>query len=141
MKLESYLRIGVGKRKVQWQIGTIIVLFAILQLLDLMKEVHHLRTNPDVQHLLPNESKELYEKQEVYRQYRINLGITIDWYNQIRKNSQKVEFDLVEDEIKAIDERIEMAQNELNWNSKGKTKYILVIENSNTRYLYMFNYV
>lgn len=84
-----------------------------------MKEVHHLRNNPDFQKDLPPESLELFGKQEIYRQYRINLSTTIDWYNQIRKNSQKVEFDLVEDEIKAIDDRIEMAQNELNWNSKG----------------------
>lgn len=84
-----------------------------------MKEVNHLRRNPQLQELLPKESLELFEKQETYRQYRINLGITIDWYNQIRKNSQKVEFDLVEAEIKAIDQRIEMAQNELNWNSAG----------------------
>lgn len=85
-----------------------------------MKEVRHLRNNLDVQSLLPEESLELFNKQETYRQYRINLGITIDWYNQIRKDSQKVEFDLVEDEIKAIDERIDMAQYKLNWNSQGK---------------------
>lgn len=84
-----------------------------------MKEVHHLRTNEDVADILPKDGLAIFEKQETYRQYRINLGITIDWYNQIRKNSQKVEFDLVEDEIKAIDQRIEMAQNELNWNSQG----------------------
>ncbi|CAH2050780.1 unnamed protein product, partial [Iphiclides podalirius] len=57
-------------------------------------------------------------------QYRINLGITIDWYNQIRKDSQKVEFDLVEDEIIAIDERIDMAQNKLNWNSQDLWNYL-----------------
>ncbi|KAI5645013.1 dynein heavy chain and region d6 of dynein motor domain-containing protein [Phthorimaea operculella] len=91
---------------------------------DIMKEVHHLRTNPDLLELLPKESMTLFEKQETYRQYRINLGITIDWYNQIRKNSQKVEFDLVEDEIKAIDQRIEMAQHELNWNSPDLWNYL-----------------
>lgn len=85
-----------------------------------MKEVHYLRVNPELQNELPAESLELFGKQEIFRQYRINLTITIDWYNQIRKNSQKVEFDLVEDEIKAIDHRIEMGQSELNWNSKGK---------------------
>lgn len=81
-----------------------------------------MRNNSDVAHLLPKESLELFEKQETYRQYRINLGITIDWYNQIRKNSQKVEFDLVEDEIKAIDQRIDKAQNQLNWNSNGEAE-------------------
>lgn len=84
-----------------------------------MKEIHHLRNNSDFKQYLPPESLELFKKQETYRQYRINLNNTIDWYNLIRKNSQKVEFDLVEDEIKAIDQRIDMAQNELNWNSKG----------------------
>lgn len=86
-----------------------------------MKEVHHLRANPEMESGLPPESNILFEKEETYRQYRINLGITIDWYNQIRKNSEKVEFDLVEDEIKAIDERIEMGQSKLNWNSPGMT--------------------
>ncbi|XP_049878702.1 dynein beta chain, ciliary [Pectinophora gossypiella] len=93
-------------------------------LLDIMKEVHHLRNNTELVELLPQESNALFEKQETYRQYRINLGITIDWYNQIRKNSQKVEFDLVEDEIKAIDQRIEMAQHELNWNSQDLWNYL-----------------
>lgn len=61
----------------------------------------------------------IYEKQEMFRLYRIDLEITIGWYNKIRRNSQKVEFDLVVEEIKAIDYRIEMAQNKLNWNSPG----------------------
>ncbi|XP_038207715.1 dynein beta chain, ciliary [Zerene cesonia] len=93
-------------------------------LLELMKEVHHLRANPDIEKELPKESMDLFNKQETFRQYRINLGITIDWYNQIHKNSQKVEFDLVEDEIKAIDQRIEMAQHELNWNSYDLWNYL-----------------
>lgn len=90
-----------------------------MQLLDILKEVHHLRSNEEYKDVLPQDALKIFEKTETYRQYRINLGITIDWYNQIRKNSQKVEFDLVEDEIKAIDQRIEMAQNKLNWNSDG----------------------
>lgn len=97
-----------------------------------MKEIHELRANPDMQSQLPVESEQFFEKEETYRQYRINLGITIDSYNQIRKNSQKVEFDLVEDEIKAIDQRIEMGQNKLNWNSQGK---IRVYKNNLVNYI------
>ncbi|KAI8438867.1 hypothetical protein MSG28_011209 [Choristoneura fumiferana] len=104
--------------------GSDLVLNFSPMILDILKEVHHLRNNPDCKTLLPKESLELFEKQETYRQYRINLGITIDWYNQIRKNSQKVEFDLVESEIKAIDLRIDMAQNELNWNSQDLWNYL-----------------
>ncbi|KAL4703187.1 hypothetical protein ACJJTC_018259 [Scirpophaga incertulas] len=98
--------------------GSDLVLNFSPMIIDVLKEVHHLRNNTDVQNELPKESLLLFEKQETYRQYRINLGITIDWYNQIRKNSQKVEFDLVEDEIRAIDQRIDIAQNKLNWNSQ-----------------------
>ncbi|XP_028172090.1 dynein beta chain, ciliary-like [Ostrinia furnacalis] len=86
--------------------------------IDILREVHHLRNNPDFENDIPEDGLTLFQKQETYRQYRINLGITIDWYNQIRKNSQKVEFDLVEEEIKNIDNRIEIAQHELNWNSQ-----------------------
>ncbi|KAJ8736094.1 hypothetical protein PYW08_006750 [Mythimna loreyi] len=93
-------------------------------LLDILKEVHHLRSNEEYKDFLPQDALTIFEKTETYRQYRINLGITIDWYNQIRKNSQKVEFDLVEDEIKAIDQRIEMAQNKLNWNSDDLWNYL-----------------
>lgn len=98
-----------------------------MQLLDVLKEVHHLRNNADVADNLPKDGLRIFEKQETYRQYRINLGITIDWYNQIRKNSQKVEFDLVEEEIKAIDQRIEMAQHELNWNSPGGCQIVIYV--------------
>ncbi|VVC95211.1 unnamed protein product, partial [Leptidea sinapis] len=93
-------------------------------LIDVMKEVDHLRENSEIQKGLPQDCLALFEKRETYRQYRINLGITIDWYNQIHRNSQKVEFDLVEDEIKAIDQRIELAQRGLNWNSKDLWSYL-----------------
>ncbi|CAH1639911.1 unnamed protein product [Spodoptera littoralis] len=102
--------------------GSDLVLNFHPMLLDILKEVHHLRSNDQYKDMLPADALAIFEKQETYRQYRINLGITIDWYNQIRKNSQKVEFDLVEDEIKAIDQRIEMAQNKLNWNSNVEIK-------------------
>ncbi|XP_041975803.1 dynein beta chain, ciliary [Aricia agestis] len=97
--------------------GSDLILNFSPMLLEAMKEVHHMRNNSEVKDQLPTECIELYKKQETFRQYRINLNITIDWYNQIHQNSQKVEFDLVEDEIKAIDVQIEKAQNELNWNS------------------------
>ncbi|KAL4716976.1 hypothetical protein ACJJTC_012787 [Scirpophaga incertulas] len=86
-------------------------------ILDILKEVHHLRRNPEFKNDLPKESLLLFEKQEMYWQYRIILGITINWYNEIRENRQQVEFDLVEDEIRAIDQRIYVAEHKLNWNS------------------------
>lgn len=69
--------------------------------------------------MIPEMALQIYEKEDTFRQYRINLTITIEWYNKIRKNRQKVEFDLVKEEIQIIDEQIKKGQTALNWNSEG----------------------
>jgi dynein heavy chain, axonemal len=90
------------------------------QLVAILREVHYLKRNEDLLTLIPEDGLILYEKEDTFRKYRINLSITIEWYNQIRKNSQKVEFDLVKEEIDAIDIQINKGQSELSWNAESK---------------------
>lgn len=84
-----------------------------------LREVHYLKRHEELLPLIPETALQIYEKEDTFRQYTINLNITIEWYNKIRKNSQKVEFDLVREEIQTIDEQIQKGRTSLNWNSDG----------------------
>lgn len=90
-----------------------------MQLVAILREVHYLKRDEKLLPMIPEMALQIYEKEDTFRQYRINLTITIEWYNKIRKNSQKVEFDLVKEEIQIIDEQIKKGQTALNWNSEG----------------------
>ena len=47
-------------------------------------------------------------------------------YNRLKKNTKKVEYDLIAGELKEIDLQLERAEHALNWNSEGQ-KYFLFI--------------
>lgn len=52
------------------------------------------------------------------------LGSTVDSYNNIRKTTKRVEFDLIEVEVARIDSLISRGENELCWRSDGLLEYI-----------------
>lgn len=89
------------------------------QLVAILREVHYLKRDEKLLPMIPEMVLQIYEKEDTFRQYRINLNISIEWYNRIRKYSQKVEFDLVKVEIETIDEQIKKGQTSLNWNSES----------------------
>lgn len=70
---------------------------------------------------IPDVALKLAERNEIFRRYITNLNSSIRWYNKIRRSTKDVEFDLIENEINEIDRLILRGQNNLDWNSKGKT--------------------
>ncbi|XP_077291064.1 dynein heavy chain at 93AB [Arctopsyche grandis] len=94
------------------------------QLMAVLREVHYLKRHEELLPLIPETALQIYEKEDTFRQYTINLNITIEWYNKIRKNSEKVEFDLVKEEIQIIDEQIQKGRTSLNWNSDDLWNYL-----------------
>ena len=45
--------------------------------------------------------------------------MTVWCYNQLKKHTKKVEFDLISSELAEIDLQLERAEHALNWNSEG----------------------
>ncbi len=45
--------------------------------------------------------------------------MTVSCYNHLKKNTKKVEFDLISAELSEIDLQLERAEHALNWNSEG----------------------
>ncbi|XP_075210990.1 dynein heavy chain at 93AB [Lycorma delicatula] len=66
---------------------------------------------------IPEEALELYKNWETFRKYTIQLNITVDWYNRIRKDSREVEFQLVKEQVNEIDALIQQGQCDLDWTS------------------------
>lgn len=69
-------------------------------------------------------SHQVSESAETFRKFRTMLGRTVDSYNNIRKTTKRVEFDLIELEVARIDSLISRGEDELCWRSDGLLEYI-----------------
>lgn len=68
------------------------------------------------------------KQSEVFRKFKDTLGRTISFYNNIQKSSRKVEFKLIEKEIRSIDALILRGEEELQWRSAGLQEYLKELE-------------
>jgi dynein heavy chain, axonemal len=95
-----------------------------IQLLAVLREVRNLTLmgTPNI----PKCGIEFAERGETFRIYNMNLEKTIEWYNRIRKNSTKVELDMIKEELQFIDDTLEKAITVLDWNSERKLTGIIL---------------
>jgi dynein heavy chain len=84
-------------------------------LVCLLREVKYLSTQEEIE--LAPKAAEIFEKDDQYRVQRGNLLLSVSMYNDMVKNLHMVERPLVEKEIAHIDEVLEKAISDLNWNS------------------------
>ncbi|EZA54880.1 Dynein beta chain, ciliary [Ooceraea biroi] len=91
-------------------------------LLAVLKEVNYLKqmSRSDI----PEEAIKVSESAETFRKFRTALGSTVDSYNNIRRTTKRVEFDLIELEVARIDSLVSRGENELCWRSDGLPEYI-----------------
>ncbi|KAL6263152.1 hypothetical protein P5V15_005953 [Pogonomyrmex californicus] len=91
-------------------------------LLAVLKEVSYLKqmSRSDI----PQEAIKVSESAETFRKFRTMLASTVDSYNNIRKTTKQVEFDLIELELARIDSLISRGEDELCWRSEGLLEYI-----------------
>ncbi|XP_067615922.1 dynein beta chain, ciliary [Eurosta solidaginis] len=92
------------------------------ELFGILREVHYLK-QMDVEGI-PDIALSFAEKNEIFRNHTLNLEKTIDWYNIIQENSSPVELQLIEPEIKEIDDLVEIGVHELMWNSEDIATYL-----------------
>ena len=69
---------------------------------------------------IPDSATCVYERNETFHKYCANLDLTVAWYNNVRQTLLEVEFPLVKEQLKEIDEQLEQAEKTLTWNSDGK---------------------
>ena len=74
----------------------------------------------DVIETIPESATCVYERNETFNKFCANLDLTVAWYNTVRQTLLQVEFPLVKDQLKDIDEQLEQAEKTLTWNSDGK---------------------
>lgn len=64
------------------------------------------------------------EKSETFRKFRNHLGTTVTAYNDIRRTSCQIEYNLIELEVARIDSMIARGEKELCWDSDNLADYI-----------------
>jgi hypothetical protein len=72
---------------------------------------------------MPDEAQAVYARNETLRQWLGHLGIAVAEYNRTQATLLDVEAPLLLRELTSIDERLERAIGELNWNSPGVADY------------------
>ena len=67
----------------------------------------------------PELAGELFEKEKIFRDYNNSLERTVFSYNRLKLKTKEVEFNLIAHELTEIDQQLEKAEGDLNWNSDG----------------------
>lgn len=68
---------------------------------------------------VPESAGSVFQQNETYRKYLQNLDVTVTLYNQVRETILDVEYPLIEQQLRDIDQEIEKAVAKLNWTSAG----------------------
>ena len=68
----------------------------------------------------PALAEELYQRNQIFRDYNNSLDRTVCAYNRLKLQTKEVEYNLIAHELKEIDQQLEKAEGDLNWNSEGK---------------------
>jgi len=95
------------------------------KLVAILREVKYLETSESESvESIPESATSVFARNEEFHKYCANLDLTVAWYNQIRETVLDVEFPLIENQLKEIDEQLEQAEKVLTWNSPGIWEYI-----------------
>uniref|UniRef100_A0A674F0T2 Dynein axonemal heavy chain 17 n=1 Tax=Salmo trutta TaxID=8032 RepID=A0A674F0T2_SALTR len=87
------------------------------QLVAVLREVKYLTIQG--QQDVPPSAAEVFSQSETFRKYVGNLDLIVSWYNQILATVLPVEFPLLEEELKGIDEKLALAESTLSWHGEG----------------------
>jgi hypothetical protein len=67
----------------------------------------------------PKMAEDLFKREETFRTFNCCLEQTVSCYNRL-KTTKVVEYNLIANELKMVDDELERAEHCLNWNSEGK---------------------
>uniref|UniRef100_A0A674EYS7 Dynein axonemal heavy chain 17 n=1 Tax=Salmo trutta TaxID=8032 RepID=A0A674EYS7_SALTR len=94
------------------------------QLVAVLREVKYLTIQG--QQDVPPSAAEVFSQSETFRKYVGNLDLIVSWYNQILATVLPVEFPLLEEELKGIDEKLALAESTLSCHIHNRcTVYVI----------------
>ena len=96
------------------------------QLVAVLREVHYLnqRKYGQEEHPVPESAVTIYSENEIFLKYLHNLTLVQDLYNKVRETILDVEYPLIEQELRGIDDKLNQAIHSINWTSEGTVSYI-----------------
>ncbi|KAG8040920.1 hypothetical protein G9C98_001908, partial [Cotesia typhae] len=95
-------------------------------LLAALVEVNYLKKNSLAE--IPEIAFKVAEKSEIFRKFLNHLSTTVTAYNDIRRTSRQIEYNLIELEVARIDSMIARGEKELCWDSDNLADYINELE-------------
>ncbi|XP_075466168.1 dynein axonemal heavy chain 11-like [Ascaphus truei] len=92
------------------------------KLVAVLREVKYLEIQKHSN--IPEEAKELYVKRKTLHKHIGNLNLITQWFNRLQNTILQVERELIQDELKAIDEKLKPALTLLTWQTEDLEGYI-----------------
>ena len=98
------------------------------QLVAVLREVHYLnqRKYGQEERPVPESAVTIYSENETFLKYLHNLTLVQDLYNKVRETILDVEYPLIEQELRGIDDKLNQAISSINWTSEGTMIYCSV---------------
>ncbi|XP_066570660.1 dynein axonemal heavy chain 11 [Amia ocellicauda] len=91
----------------------------------------------DVQYLqilhqtdIPAAALVMFENRDMFVKYMGSLELLVQWYNKLKTTVLEVELPLIWEEMKVIDERLCVAEDELTWRDHGCWEYISTMKDT-----------
>ncbi|XP_063077561.1 dynein axonemal heavy chain 9-like [Engraulis encrasicolus] len=97
------------------------------QLVSVLREVKYLESQQEQAEVIPDTAADIYARKDLIWQYVANLELTTGWYNKVMRSVLEVEFPLIRDQLRDIDEQLREAEQSMNWNYKGIWEYIQML--------------
>ncbi|KAM4626866.1 dynein axonemal heavy chain 11-like [Discoglossus pictus] len=73
---------------------------------------------------IPELAKQLHVKRQMFHKHIGNLNLVTKWFNQLQNTILQVERDLIQEELKAIDEKLKPALSLITWQTEDLELYI-----------------
>ncbi|XP_051791984.1 LOW QUALITY PROTEIN: dynein axonemal heavy chain 11 [Erpetoichthys calabaricus] len=74
---------------------------------------------------IPEAALQVFEKRERFVKYIGNLELLVTWYNKLKLTTLEVEYPLIRDKLKDIDNQLQVAEDKLTWQDDSCWDYII----------------
>ncbi|XP_031759446.1 dynein heavy chain 11, axonemal [Xenopus tropicalis] len=96
------------------------------KLIAVLREVRYLQKQSQAD--IPKEALAIFDKREMLHKYIASLDQLVFWYNKLKRTVLEVEYPLIKDDLKNIDEQLRESEERYTWKDDNCWDYIVKVK-------------
>ncbi|MEE6466363.1 hypothetical protein FKM82_006924 [Ascaphus truei] len=96
------------------------------KLIAVLREVKYLQILSHID--IPKAALAIFEKREILQKYIGSLELIVQWYNKLKQTVLEVEYPLIEDDMKVVNEQLRDAEGIYTWKEENCWDYIVKVK-------------